>query len=309
MTFTEIETFLTIVQTKSITKTAESLFLTQPTVSHRLKSLETELNMQLISRKKGYKTVELTSKGEEFIPYAERWLSLWKETKMLENSQEKMYLTVGAIDTLNSGILSNFYEQLLTNNPSLGLEVRTHQSYEIYSLLEKHDVSIGFVFHHLYFKNIISEPLFKESLYIVQPYSPFVEKKHLHTEELDSFNELYFNWDSNYQIWHNQWIDKLSKPVLQVDTFQMLLHFMQTGNYWMIAPTSVVRKLLEYDSWYISKITNKPAPPKRVTYRIHHKIPSSSSAKAVTLFNEALTEYLSHIDLEELDVTGPIKKR
>ena len=55
MNLAEIETFLMIVKTKNITKTAENLFLSQPTVSHRLKSLEDELDVKLITRKKGYK--------------------------------------------------------------------------------------------------------------------------------------------------------------------------------------------------------------------------------------------------------------
>ena len=68
MNLSEIETFLMIVKTKNITKTAENLFLSQPTVSHRLKSLENELQVNLITRKKGYKQIELTTQGEEFIP-------------------------------------------------------------------------------------------------------------------------------------------------------------------------------------------------------------------------------------------------
>ena len=40
MDLTDVEMFLTIVNTKSISKTAETLFLSQPTISHRLKVLE-----------------------------------------------------------------------------------------------------------------------------------------------------------------------------------------------------------------------------------------------------------------------------
>ena len=64
MNISEIETFLMIVKTKNITKTAENLFLSQPTVSHRLKSLEEELGVKLIARKKGHKQIELTSQGD-----------------------------------------------------------------------------------------------------------------------------------------------------------------------------------------------------------------------------------------------------
>ena len=63
MNLAEIETFLTIVNTKSITKTADLLFLSQPTVSHRLTSLENELGFSLVIRNKGHKQVELTPNG------------------------------------------------------------------------------------------------------------------------------------------------------------------------------------------------------------------------------------------------------
>ena len=76
MDLSEIETFLTIVNTKSITKTADILFLSQPTVSHRLKALEKELGFPLIVRKKGFKNVELTSKGSEFVSIAS-WRTGW----------------------------------------------------------------------------------------------------------------------------------------------------------------------------------------------------------------------------------------
>ena len=57
MNLAEIETFLTIVNTKSITRTADLLFLSQPTVSHRLNSLENELGFPLVIRNKGHKQV------------------------------------------------------------------------------------------------------------------------------------------------------------------------------------------------------------------------------------------------------------
>ena len=49
MNLADIETFLMIVKTKNITKTADNLFLSQPTVSHRLKLLEEELKVKLIT--------------------------------------------------------------------------------------------------------------------------------------------------------------------------------------------------------------------------------------------------------------------
>ena len=109
MNLAEIETFLTIVSTGSITRTADLLFLSQPTVSHRLRSLEEELNFPLIVRKKGLKQVDLTPKGADFIPIAERLLALWKETQTLSLSEEQIPITIGCTDSLNTALLAPLY--------------------------------------------------------------------------------------------------------------------------------------------------------------------------------------------------------
>lgn len=68
MNLAEIETFLMIVKTKNITKTASGLFLSQPTVSHRLKLLEEELEVKLITRKKDTNKLNLLLTGKHLYP-------------------------------------------------------------------------------------------------------------------------------------------------------------------------------------------------------------------------------------------------
>lgn len=296
MNLADIETFLMIVKTKSITKSAENLFITQPTVSHRLKSLEDQLNVKLVIRNKGFKTIELTSKGQEFVAIAEQWSTLWKDLSDLQNGTEKLFLTIGCIDTLNSTLMAPFYQQMLDTIPPINLNIRTHQSFEIYNLLERNEIDIGIVFHNLYFKNVISEPLFNEPLFLVQPKQDFIEKKDINITELDTSKELYFVWDDNYRIWHDQWIKRNENFTIQVDSFQMLLTFMLTGKFWMIAPISVIAELVKHGSFHVSRITNEPGPPDRVTYRIRHKTPRVSTGRAVQLFNKMLKSYLAQVE-------------
>ena len=52
MNYTDIHTFLTIASSPSLSKAAESLFVSQPALSHRLSALEEELGTELIIRKK-----------------------------------------------------------------------------------------------------------------------------------------------------------------------------------------------------------------------------------------------------------------
>lgn len=293
MNLAEIETFLMIVKTKNITKTANGLFLSQPTVSHRLKLLEEELQVKLITRKKGYKQIELTPSGEAFIPIAERWVSVWQEMQRLKDEKEKLYLTVGCTDTLNSVILFDLYKQMLQETEHfITLRIKTHYSREIYDLLENHDIDLGFVYHHLHFKNIVAEPILREKMYIVQSANTELKKPILHTDELDTNWEIYLSWEENYQIWHDEWVSRGKDPRVQVDTFELLLHLLSDDRMWVIAPISVVERLKSLRNVYISEIGNKVQPPERITYKIKHKNQNETALKSIELFEKKLDQFL-----------------
>ena len=65
MNYSDIETYLELVRTRNITKASEHLYVSQSTVSNRLKNLENELGFALVIRGKGRQAIELTQKGEE----------------------------------------------------------------------------------------------------------------------------------------------------------------------------------------------------------------------------------------------------
>ena len=288
----DIETFLMLVKTRNITKTAENLYVSQPTVSHRLKLLEEELGVPLLIRKKGYKKVELTPKGEEFIVIAQIWLSLMKETMLLKTAGEEMYLSVASTDTLNSCILKDLYRSILHDtNLNLKLNISTHYSYEIYELLERHTVDVGFVYHHLHYKNIISEPVLREKMYVVQEWESAIRKDQINVEELDPDNEVAFVWENNYQIWHEQMISKGKRNSLEVDIYSLFSEFLRDKGRWAIAPVTVVNRLQTEQKVFVSEIANKKKPPERITYIIRHKDMNEAKINTLKIFEERINQY------------------
>lgn len=297
MNLSEIETFLMIVKTKNITKTAENLFLSQPTVSHRLKSLEEELGVKLLTRKKGYKQIELTMQGEEFIPIAERWISVWQEMQALKDNRQKLYLTIGCTDTLNSAMMYDLYRSMLDEEEQImNLKVKTHYSSEIYQYLENHDIDLGFVHHHLHFKNTVANPILEEKMYIIQSENAAVQREFIHTDELDLSREIFLSWEADYQIWHDQWVTKGVRPRFQVDTFELLFHLLSKENMWAIAPITVAERIQKLRPVTVSEIANKTKPPKRITYMIKHKYPNEATLRSVQVFEERLESYLREKD-------------
>lgn len=72
-----IETYLDLMETRSFNRTAERLNLTQSTISHRIKALETALTRRLFTRNKGG-TVP-TSAGLRFLDHARALQRQWHE--------------------------------------------------------------------------------------------------------------------------------------------------------------------------------------------------------------------------------------
>ena len=297
MDLADIEMFLSIVNTKSISKTADTLFLSQPTVSHRLKLLEKELNCSLILRSKGFKQIELTPEGVDFIPIAERMVSLYKETRFLQSRRERTPLTIGCTDSVNVALLAPFYRQLILDGASLELNIRTHQSSELYGILDAHDIDLAFVYYQLYYKNILCERIFEEQMYLVQSSNPAVKKPLVHTEELDPTKELFLKWDDSYQLWHDQWLTNYAHPCLSADTITVLSKMWDPGEqYWIIAPESVIHELYSNHALYVSRLENPP--PNRCCYKIKHRTPFVANEKAMNYFEKSLSEYLKNLKFD-----------
>jgi DNA-binding transcriptional LysR family regulator len=79
MDMPSIDTFITVAKKQSFSLTAEALYLTQPAISKRISSLETELNCKLFDRVN--KKVLLTEAGRLFLPRAQRIIDEYKSSK------------------------------------------------------------------------------------------------------------------------------------------------------------------------------------------------------------------------------------
>lgn len=78
----DLQIFLAVTRNKSISRTADQLFMSQSTVTTRLQRLERNLGYQLFSRTPG--GVQLTADGKRFLSLAEQMVAI--EHRMVEPS-------------------------------------------------------------------------------------------------------------------------------------------------------------------------------------------------------------------------------
>lgn len=80
MNIDHIESFLYVVEYKSIHKAAHVLFLSQPTITARIKALEENLNVKLFIR--NGRSLSLSKHGHYFIPHAKQIVDTYRKSQL-----------------------------------------------------------------------------------------------------------------------------------------------------------------------------------------------------------------------------------
>ena len=97
--------FVEVAKQESFTKAAETLYLTQPTISKVVKSLEDELNVSLIRR--STKKVEITDVGKVVLTQAQ---NIVESIQNLENElNDVLQLRKGKVNIGMPGVIGSLY--------------------------------------------------------------------------------------------------------------------------------------------------------------------------------------------------------
>ncbi|GAB4073829.1 LysR family transcriptional regulator [Barrientosiimonas marina] len=156
--------------TENITQAARRLFLSQPTLTSRIRSLEDYYGVTLIIRKQ--RGITFTPEGEVLARHARKMLS---EQVHIEEKLSNMKQQVAG--TLRVGV-SNFFAlnkmpKLLRlfkqKYPNVEFQVITGWSSEMYRRLLNHDVHIGFIKGDYSWKDH-KELLYEEDICIASPW-------------------------------------------------------------------------------------------------------------------------------------------
>jgi DNA-binding transcriptional LysR family regulator len=142
--FRHLETFCKAADLKSFSKAADDLFLTQPTVSGHILSLEHSLSLRLFDRTG--REVRLTRGGEVFLQYALKILSSRREllNALSEFSKGiKGELILGASTIPGEYLLPRLISHFRTEHPDFTFSLKIADTQEIVQWVLQGDVEYG----------------------------------------------------------------------------------------------------------------------------------------------------------------------
>ncbi|MGE7902969.1 LysR family transcriptional regulator [Peribacillus sp. NPDC094092] len=168
MYYDALKTFVTLVEVKNFTKTAEMLLMSQPSVSLHIKKLEEEFQTKLFLRSPKFLKVTLT--GEILYDRAKQMITIYEQTR--QDIQEhdrsiKGELKIGASFTIGEYILPSLLIDLQEDYPELELQVVIGNTEEIVQAVRLYEVDIGLIEGQTNEKELSVHPFMQDELFIV----------------------------------------------------------------------------------------------------------------------------------------------
>lgn len=136
--------FLVVSKSKSFSKAAQQLFMTQPAVSQSIAKLEQELNTSLFYRTP--KGITLTNEGKVLHDYVNQALGILDaaEHKMVEfKSLKTGTLRIGVGDTISRFFLLPYLEAFYMKYPGIRLKVMNGTTNEITAFIKAGEADVG----------------------------------------------------------------------------------------------------------------------------------------------------------------------
>jgi len=184
--FRHLETFCRVAELKSFSKAADDLFLTQPTISGHILSLEQSLSLRLFDR--AGREVRLTRSGEVFQQYASKILSLRKD--LLNALSEfslglRGELSLGTSTIPGEYLLPRLIGDFKKEHPSLVISLKVADTREVIQYVLQDHVEFGIIGAKLNHPSLRYEKYEEDEIIVVAPSEhPLTRKKGVNLDEL-----------------------------------------------------------------------------------------------------------------------------
>ena len=179
--------FYYVATEESISIAAEKLFLTQPTVSYHLKSLEKHFGIKLFNIKK--QRVYLTKAGQEIFQYTkEIWEQLNNIDKYL-NSLKGKPIKIAVTPLLHNQVTAAL-AKLCKLVPDANIEIVLANSIQIVQDVSDMEADIGIVMTTSYDNNKLIPVRISDNerlVFVASPSNPLAKKKRVEWADLESY--------------------------------------------------------------------------------------------------------------------------
>ncbi len=199
MEIAQLKAFLAAAERGSFVRAAQSLILTQPSLSARIQALETELKANLFHRMG--RGVRLTEAGKSFLPYAQRALETLEQGRSTLNALQGATsgtLLVGTARAIGAYVLPDILAQFRAEYPGIEVHIRTGRSSEVLKMVADEEVQVGLA-RTLRHPDVLAVNLYDEELALtIHPNHPFAGRGEVSIYDVAKEPLILYDRESSY---------------------------------------------------------------------------------------------------------------
>ena len=252
--------FLTVVREQSITKAAEVLHITQPTLSRQLAQLEDDIGVRLFDR--GSRKISLTNEGMLLRRRAEEILQLVDKTEkelIEQDEQIEGKITVGCGEIASVQLLPDLFDSFHKKYPLVSFDIYTATADNVKEQMDRGLVDIGLLLEPIDIEkyDFIRLDMKEQWVVVMRPDSPLAEKEYVTAKELSEVPLILprrLKVQSELASWFGNYYDDLN--VVFTSNLSTNSAIMVTGG---LAYSLVIEGAVPF--WDQSKVTYRPLAP------------------------------------------------
>jgi DNA-binding transcriptional LysR family regulator len=300
----QIEAFVQVAQHRSFSKAADSLFLTQPSVTARIQSLERDLGEALFER--NGRGVRLTEMGTAFLPYARRALKALQEGRDAIEGMRNLdigALKLGSALTVSTYVLPKILRKYCSTYPGVEVSVHTGRSEQVLQMVLNDDVHCALE-RTVQHPEVTTVPLYEDDLVLVaSPAHRMGKARQATIEEVGREPLILYDKGSSY----NQLIQGVfrqhgivPRTLMELDTIEATKKMVEEGLGVAMVPKVSTEREFEQGTLATVAITNASMPRRQISliFRRNRK-----HTRSVLAFFSLLSE-LYGVTIPEPALTG-----
>ena len=306
MTLQQLKYVIEVARSRSISKAAQNLFISQPSLSNALKEVEKEMGITIFSRTN--KGIMITSEGSEFLGYARQVV---EQAELLENRYSNTQQAPQqhfSVSAQHYAFAVSAFVRLLKeyNREEYEFTLRETKTYEIIDDVKNLRSEIGILYVNEFNKKVIHKflregNLMFHELFEAKPHvfissrNPLVKQDYVTLSDLHTFPYLSFEQgDYNSFYFSEEILSTLSRPKnIRVSDRATLFNLLIGLNGYTISTGVISHELNSED---IVAVPLKVDERITIGYITHKNVPNSTLANIyIQYLKETIAEEQTYL--------------
>ena len=223
ITFKDLENFITVAKSRTLSEASEKLDMAQPSLSLGIKKLEKELGLSLFVR--GRSGIKLTPQGKMILPQAESAVQLLFQIK---GAPEELHFKIGCHPSIGIFMLGGFLRSMNEIAPKIDLSIINAQSVDINKRVAQGDIDFGLVMNPLPIPGLVTRFIGEDDVHVWESKDRYQDQLILHPDMLQATSIL------------SRWKEAPRKRI-EVHNLELITNLVASGAGYGIIPSQVVK--------------------------------------------------------------------